>query len=118
VVAEEAEMSIKVITLCGSTRFKSEFKYWNRELSLHGHLIFNLAAYPSDVGGKDWYDREQKIALDVGYFNKIARSDVIVVMDREGYTGESTAREIEYARSNDVPVYYIEGVPNARDLLR
>jgi hypothetical protein len=110
-------MVAKVITLCGSTKFESDFKEWNRRLGLAGHMVFSLAAYPSDCGGKDWYTAAQKIALDVGYLNKIRRSDAVVVLNRGGYIGESTTREVEFARTNGVPVYYLEGIPNAEELL-
>jgi hypothetical protein len=106
-----------IITLCGSTRFEADFKEWNRHLGLAGHLVFSLAAYPSDVGGKDWYTPAQKIALDVGYLNKIRRSDAIVVLNRDDYIGESTTREIEFAWTNGIPIYYLEGVPNVEELL-
>jgi hypothetical protein len=59
----------------------------------------------------------QKIALDVGYLNKIRRSDAIVVLNRDDYIGESTTREIEFAWTNGIPIYYLEGVPNVEELL-
>lgn len=84
------------IALCGSARFETEFKKWNRRLSLAGHVVYSLAVYPSDVGGKDWYTPQQKLMLDEVHRKKIEESDGIVVVG-DGYVGESTIREIVHA---------------------
>ena len=86
------------ITLCGSARFEPQFKDVNERLSLAGHVVYSLAVYPSDKGGKDWYSEEQKSTLDAVHLAKIDASDAIYVIAPGGYVGESTQREIDYAR--------------------
>ena len=86
------------ITLCGSAKFEEAFKKANEKLSLAGHIVYSLAVYPSDKGGKDWYSPEQKAALDEVHLAKIDASDAIYVLAPGGYIGESTQREIDYAR--------------------
>ena len=88
------------ITLCGSARSEQEFKAANERLSLAGHVVYSLAVYPSDKGGKDWYDREQKEMLDKVHLQKIKASDAIYVIAPGGYIGESTQREIDYAKKH------------------
>jgi len=95
------------ITLCGSARFEPQFKEWNRRLSLAGHLVYSLSCYPSDHGGKDWYTAEQKIMLDLVHKDKIANSDAIVVINENGYIGDSTRSEIEHARALGKKIYYV-----------
>lgn len=87
-----------IITLCGSARFEQDFKKWNERLTLAGHTVFSLAVYPSDKQGeKNWYTEEQKRELDAAHFRKIEASEAILVINTDGYIGESTTREIFYA---------------------
>lgn len=98
-----------VITLCGSARFERLFKVWNEALTFAGHTVFSLAVYPSDKAGqKNWYTAEQKIELDKAHFRKIEKSNAIFVLNRYAYIGESTLREIEYARSLGKRMYALE----------
>lgn len=98
-----------VITLCGSARFERLFKAWNEALTFSGHTVFSLTSYPSDKAGKKtWYTPEQKIELDKAHFRKIEKSDAIFVLNRYGYIGESTLREIEHARSLGKRMYALE----------
>jgi hypothetical protein len=87
------------ITLCGSAKFEQQFKEMNERLSLAGHVVYSLAIYPSDKGGdKDWYSPAQKERLDAVHFAKIRNSDAIYVIAPGNYIGESTQKEIDYAR--------------------
>ena len=87
-----------IITLIGSARFEDRFKEMNRRLSLAGHVVFSLAVYPSDMGGKDWYTPGQKVVLDDVHKQKIEQSDAVYLIEENGYIGESTRAEIEHAR--------------------
>jgi hypothetical protein len=51
-----------------------------------------------------------KAMLDELHLRKIDISDEILVINKDGYIGESTRREIEYATSTGKPVRYMEGV--------
>jgi hypothetical protein len=105
---QEARSS-QIITLCGSARFERLFKAWNEALTMAGHTVFSLTAYPSDKAGvKQWYTEEQKTALDAAHFRKIEASDAIFVLNLHAYIGESTLREIEYARKLGKAVYFLE----------
>jgi hypothetical protein len=97
-----------ILTLCGSGRFEKEFKELNELLSLKGHSVFSLAVYPSDKKKKDWYSAVQKLILDGVHFDKIKRSHAIVVVNVYGYVGESTLKEIAYARKLKKGLYALE----------
>lgn len=106
---EQETRDSQTITLCGSARFERLFKAWNEALTMAGHTVFSLTAYPSDKAGvKQWYTEEQKAALDAAHFRKIAASDAIFVLNLHAYIGESTLREIEHARQLGKTVYFLE----------
>ena len=102
------------ITLCGSARFEREFHDWDEDLTMAGHVVYSLAIYPSSKAGvKDWYDEKQKVTLDLIHLAKIDNSDAVVVINVGGYVGQSTAREVEWARIKGKTIYYVEPVEGA-----
>lgn len=98
-----------IITLCGSARFEPWFHAWNEALSLAGHCVFGLAAYPSQHDGtKEWYTPQQKEIIDAVHLGKIATSHAVLVLNVFAYIGESTLKEIEYALSKGKETYFLE----------
>lgn len=98
-----------IITLIGSARFEPWFKIWNEALSLAGHSVFTLSVYPSDKKGvREWYTEEDKEMLDAVHREKIRHSHAVVLINKFAYIGESTLREVEYARWHEVPVHPLE----------
>jgi hypothetical protein len=105
---QTSEESVVIITLCGSARFESQFHSWNERLTLAGHTVFGLTSYPSVHGGKkDWYTEEQKKLLGAAHLRKIDASDVVLVLNVDGYVGDSTEREIRHAVANNKRVYVL-----------
>lgn len=101
------------ITLCGSTRFKDEFHKWNHKLAICGHTVYSLSLFgreatDTDKGGNDLISESEKITLDLVHLDKILNSDAILVINKDGYTGFSTKREIEWARLKGKKEFYIE----------
>lgn len=103
---KKKEISAKpeIITLCGSTRFKDEFLKVMRRLTLEGKIVIPPGVFGHSDGGE--VSEEQKKMLDELHFRKIDISDGIYVIDINGYIGESTRREIEYATKNEKFVRY------------
>jgi hypothetical protein len=98
-----------IITLCGSARFEPWFHAWNEALSLSGHCVFGLAAYPSAYAGeKDWYSPQQKRTLDNLHKAKVSHSGAILVLNAFGYVGDSTISEIEWAQMLGKRIHFIE----------
>jgi hypothetical protein len=98
-----------IITLCGSARFEPWFHAWNEALSLSGHSVFSLAAYPSQHDGvKSWYTLAQKDVLDAVHKRKIDASAAILVLNVFAYFGESTLGEIKHARRLGKTTYFLE----------
>lgn len=101
------------ITLCGSTRFRDEYELWNKRLSLAGFLVYSVAGF---MHSGDTFTEEEKARLDQIHLAKIDHSHAIVVLNPEGYVGDSTAREIRHAKMSGKPVYYLHGDPTLYQL--
>ena len=95
----------KVITLCGSTRFKEDFERVNRELTLRGNIVISVGAFGHSG---DTFSEDEKIMLDDIHKRKIDMADEIFVINKDKYIGASTRSEIEYAILHDKPVRYME----------
>lgn len=97
------------ITLCGSTRFMDQFHAANVALTLAGHVVYSVA---TSTKGDFQPTEDQKLMLDMVHLRKIDASDLIMVVGRQEdgstYIGESTRREIAYARAAGKEVYIYE----------
>ena len=93
----------KVITLCGSTRFKQEFEEVNKKLTLEGNIVISVGCFGHSG---DTFTDEQKIMLDDIHKRKIDMADEIFVINKGGYIGSSTRSEIEYAKYKGKVVKY------------
>ena len=103
----------KVITLCGSTRFKDEFMEAQKRLTLAGSIVISVGLFGHSGDDEVWDGldegalSETKRMLDDMHKRKIDMADEIFVIDVDGYIGDSTHSEIEYALSKGVPVRYL-----------
>lgn len=97
----------KVITLCGSTRFKDEFLRIQKKLTLEGHIVISVGLF-GHSGDKEVWDLDNKKMLDDMHKSKIDMADEIFVINVGGYIGKSTQAEIEYAKSNGKTISYLE----------
>jgi len=95
----------RVITLCGSTRFKEDFERVNRQLTLAGNIVISVGCF-GHAG--DTFTDEEKIMLDDIHKRKIDMADAIFVINKGGYIGESTKSEIKYALEHNKQVMLME----------
>lgn len=98
-------MQYKVVTLCGSTRFKDDFMEAAKYFTLKGYIVLmpNVFGHSGDT-----FTDEQKSMLDDMHKKKIDMSDGIFVINKNSYIGSSTRSEIDYANKNNKPVTYLE----------
>ena len=75
-------------------------------MGLYGHADFPPGAKDATNDGDE--STEVKQMLDNLHFRKIDISDEILVVNVDGYVGNSTKREIEYARSTGKRVRFLE----------
>ena len=100
---------VKVITLCGSTKFKDDFIRVAEELSLAGHIVISLGLFGhADHKYDSIITDEVKEMLDRNHKNKILLSDAIYVINKNGYIGESTKNEIDFAKQYGKEIFYME----------
>lgn len=85
------------ITLCGSTRFKDEYDFLNKQLSQRGYLVYSVAYFHHADNIE--LPMEVKVSLDLVHKLKIEESDIIVFINKNGYWGDSTKKEYDYAKS-------------------
>lgn len=113
-----------VVTLCGSTRFKDEYLRAQKDLTLKGHIVLSVGLFGHAGDPEVWEDMDEgtltktKEMLDEMHRAKIDMADYVYVINPGGYIGESTRREIAYAREKGIPVAYLEPVDEARYLDR
>jgi hypothetical protein len=104
----------KVITLCGSTRFKNEFMEAQKKLTLEGNIVISVGLFGHSGDSEVWEGMSEdtltktKIMLDDMHKRKIDMADGIFVINVGGYIGESTRSEIEYAQKTGKTVRYLE----------
>ena len=87
------------ICLVGSTRFKERYEELNRRLSVVGHVVYSVACTGQVTPN-------EKEMLDLVHLQKIVESEVVVIVtDESGYIGESTRREVLWAKMLGKKIY-------------
>ena len=97
----------KVITLCGSTRFKDAFLEAQKRLTLDGNIVISVGLF-GHSGDEEVWTEGTKEMLDDMHRAKIDMADEIYVINVNGYIGTSTRSEIEYAKATGKTVRYLE----------
>ena len=120
----------KVITLCGSTRFKDEFMEVQKRLTLEENIVISVGLFGHSGDDEVWENMlfghsgddevwenmdegtltKTKEMLDDMHKRKIDMADEIFVINVGGYIGSSTRSEIEYAKAAGKTVRYLEPV--------
>lgn len=99
----------KVITLCGSTKFKEQYLEAQKQLTLEGNIVISVGLFGHSGDDEVWTEGT-KAMLDDMHKRKIDMADEIFVVNVGGYIGESTRSEIQYAIENDKCVRYLEDI--------
>lgn len=104
----------KVVTLCGSTRFKEQFMEVQKRLTLAGYIVISVGLF-GHAGDQEVWDgmdegtlSKTKEMLDDMHKRKIDMADEIYVINVGGYIGDSTRSEIQYAEAHGKTVRYYE----------
>lgn len=100
---------MKVITICGSMKYKEEIMMVAQDKALEGFCVLT----PTYLVSKkiDMTD-EQITKLKEEHFKRIEISDAILVINKNNYIGDSTKLEIEYARGLGKEVIYYSDLIN------
>lgn len=104
----------RVITLCGSTRFRDAFMEAQKRLTLEGNIVISVGLFGHSGDHEVWENMDEgtltktKEMLDDMHLRKIDMADEIFVINVGGYIGASTRREIAYAERTGKAVRYLE----------
>lgn len=99
----------KVITLCGSARFKDAFMEAQKCLTLEGNTVISVGLFGHSGDDEVWTEGTKEM-LDDMHKRKIEMADEIFVINVDGYIGSSTRSEIEYATATGKVIRYLEPV--------
>lgn len=101
-----------VVCLCGSTRFYEAFQQANFDETMKGNIVLSVGFYPHSSeeahGQEIGITTKQKEGLDVLHFRKIDLADEVLILNVDDYIGESTARELEYAKKIGKEIRFLE----------
>jgi len=92
--------ALRKIVICGSAKFIEDISRLAKALRFHKYNVVELY----DVPYSSTYTPEEKIQNKYFYTQKIRESDLILVYDKNGYIGLSTAMEIQVALDHNIPV--------------
>lgn len=90
-------MERRIITICGSYKFTEQMYEVYRMLTDLGDIVL-MPAIGCAKHEKEWYMQL--------HFDKIKMSDIVFIVDVDGYIGESTRREIEMAEKHGKMIRY------------
>ncbi len=104
---------MKIITICGSLRFKDEIMKLAEKITLQGNCVLNMIIPTNpDINA---YTDEDKNIFGAMHKERIKISDTVLVVNIDNYIGSSTKGEIEFAKSlNKEIIYYTDMVNDKR----
>jgi len=105
IVDEKEDSKRKVVTVCGSTRFKDATLEAIDMLEHRGHIALSVGSFMH--ADELEFPDEVKADLDALHKDKIRISDYVYVVNPNGYVGSSTKSEIQLARNLGLPVEFL-----------
>jgi hypothetical protein len=99
-----------VVCLCGSTRFGKAFHEADLRETLAGKIVLSIGVNTrsdADLMLAGELTQSDKERLDELHLRKIDLADEVLVLNVNGYIGQSTRREIDYARDHGKVVRYL-----------
>ncbi|MFJ6393951.1 hypothetical protein ACIQJT_40970 [Streptomyces sp. NPDC091972] len=107
-----------IVALCGSTRFWDQLAEANLYETAAGRIVLAPGCNLKEPHSL-WADPVQadrlKQQLDTLHRQKIDLADEVLIVNPGGYIGDSTRREIAYARSLGKPMRYTHPVQDGDD---
>lgn len=94
---------MKVVTICGSMKFKDKMMEVARDLEIKNKYVVIQCVYSNDK-----FNEEEQVLLADLHYKKIDISDAIYVVNVDGYIGTSTKKEIEYTKSLNKEIFSLE----------
>ncbi len=98
----------KIVCLCGSTRFKQQFIEANFRETMAGNIVLSVGWFSHADSNVYTPTEEEKAKLDELHLRKIDLADEVLIINVDNYLGESTQRELEYARAHNKSIRFWE----------
>ncbi len=99
-----------IVCLCGSTRFMEAFRQANFQETLAGKIVLSIGCdTKSDLALA--LTAQDKERLDRLHLQKIDLADEVLILNQDGYIGESTQRELTYAKESGKRVRFLSAPP-------
>jgi hypothetical protein len=99
------EIRPTIVCLCGSTKFREAYQKAHYDEGHAGRIVLTVYCYKDDPcckGPDDWK------RLDELHKHQIDLADEILVLNVDGYVGDSTKSEIRYATEHGKRVRWLE----------
>jgi hypothetical protein len=96
-----------IVCLCGSTRFSEAFRDANLEETLNGKIVLSVGCdFKSDQAlGLTVADKK---SLDELHLRKIDLADEVLILNVNGYIGDSTWNELRYAKTKGKRIRFLD----------
>jgi len=102
-------MRPKIVCLCGSTRFMDAFQEANLRETLAGRIVLTIGVNTKSDDGlalsQEVKDRLDKLHL---HLHKVKLADEVLILNVDGYIGESTGRELAFAVAHGKKVRFLD----------
>lgn len=95
-----------IIVLCGSTKFKDLFISLRELFTRYGWIVLSPEIY-KHADHQNLTDEEIQDLNNI-HFSKIEMADVVFIINKNGYIGEQTQKEIEWATELNKKIVYME----------
>lgn len=116
------EEPIKIVTLCGSYRFTSEFNMITEAFTRAGILTLIPALLNINFENMPVLTENEIKKLHDIHYMKIDMSDAVIIIntgiDKDEYIGDDTAREINYAGAKNKSIIYLSDFSEISDLIK
>jgi len=99
------------VVLCGSTRFSAAFREANLRETLAGKMVYSIGVdtkSDADLLLAGEITPADKEHLDELHLHKIFDADEVLVLNVNGYLGDSTRREVMFAMEHGKPIRWLE----------
>ena len=95
----------KIVVLCGSLKFPTTWIAETERETLAGNIVLSVGCI--GLEGCLGHSGNEKINLDHLHKRKIDLADEVFVLNVDGYIGESTRSELQYAIEHGKPIRFL-----------
>lgn len=101
---------VKIITLCGSSKFIDIFHSEALRLRKEGNVVLlpQLFEIYDSNNRPDGFNDDEIEKLHQIHEKKMSISDYVYIINHQGYIGKDTQREIDFCKNNGITLKYFK----------